>query len=50
MNAPVELVSVLTGDEAEEIMRSDIVALLSLDPHHELAQFFGQALADLYGS
>lgn len=34
-------------EEAEEIMRADIVALLSRNPHCPLAQLLGQALMDI---
>ncbi|WP_269450422.1 hypothetical protein [Sphingomonas sp. CCH5-D11] len=37
----------LSAAEAAEIMRHDIVVLLSKDPHHPLAQLIGQALLDL---
>lgn len=48
MNEPVELVSVMTDEEAEEIMRADIVTLLTRDPHHPLAQLLGQSLTNLF--
>lgn len=48
MNEPVELVSSMTDEEAEEIMRRDIVTLLSMDPHCPVAQLLGQAMTDLY--
>lgn len=35
-------------EEAVEMIRSDIVALLSRDPHCPIAQLLGQALMDLY--
>jgi hypothetical protein len=38
----------LTFEEQVEAYRSDIVALLSLDPHCPVAQLLGQALMDLY--
>jgi hypothetical protein len=40
--------SELTLEEQEEIMRRDIVALLSRNPHCPLANLLGQALADLH--
>ena len=49
MSAAVELVSVMTDEEAEEITRNDIVALLSLDAHHWFAQKLGQALLEIAG-
>lgn len=47
MVTPIELTSVLTDDEAWDIMRSDMFVLLSQDPHSPLANLIGQALADL---
>lgn len=41
------MMSELSRDEAREIMRNDIVALLSVDPHSPSAQLIGQALTDL---
>ena len=35
-------------EEEIAMIRQDIVALLSLDPHHWFAQILGQRLADLY--
>jgi hypothetical protein len=35
-------------DEAIAIMRRDIVALLSRNPHCPIANLIGQALMDLY--
>ncbi len=40
--------SELTREEREERYRSDIVALLSRNPHCPLAQLLGQRLMDLY--
>ena len=37
----------MTKEEAAEIMRQDIVTLLSQDPHHWLAQLIGQQLMDM---
>lgn len=34
-------------EEAEEIMRADIVALLSRNPHCPIANLLGRALTDL---
>lgn len=48
MNGPVELASVMTDKEAEEIMRRDILALLSRNPHCPVANLLGQALMDLH--
>lgn len=42
-----ELVSVMTDEEADTLLRQDIIALLSRNPHCPLAQLLGQALADL---
>jgi hypothetical protein len=39
--------SELSIEEAAEIMRHDIVVLLSRDPHCPLANLLGQALVDL---
>jgi hypothetical protein len=38
----------LTIEEAAEIMRHDIVVLLSRNPHCPIANLLGQALMDLY--
>lgn len=37
----------MSKEEAEEIMRQDIVTLLSRNPHCPIANLIGQALADL---
>jgi hypothetical protein len=42
------MASELTVAEAIEIMRQDIVALLSRDPHCPIANLLGKALLDLY--
>lgn len=39
--------SELTRDEAAELMRQDIVTLLTMDPHCPIANLLGQALMDL---
>jgi hypothetical protein len=41
------MVSDLTPEEEAQIMRHDIVALLSRDPHCWLANLIGKALMDL---
>jgi uncharacterized protein YbcI len=38
----------LNREEAIEMLRHDIVALLSKDPHCPIANLLGQALMDLY--
>lgn len=38
----------LNREEAAELMRHDIVVLLSRDPHCPIANLLGQALMDLY--
>ena len=42
------MVSELTVAEAAQIMRQDIVALLSRNPHCYIANLLGQALQQLY--
>lgn len=42
------MIRLLTGSEAEEIYRNDIVALLSKNPHCPFANLLGQRLMDLY--
>jgi hypothetical protein len=42
------MASELTVTEAIEIMRQDIVVLLSRDPHCPIANLLGKALLDLY--
>lgn len=38
----------MTREEAIGMLRNDIVALLSKDPHCPIANLLGQALMDLY--
>jgi hypothetical protein len=38
----------MSREEAEEIMRQDIVTLLSRDPHCQIANLLGRALIDLF--
>jgi len=47
MNDGPELRNALTADEQRDILRETIIHFLKLDPHHPLASFFRQALADL---
>ena len=42
------MTSDIDREEAIEMMRSDIVALLSIDPYCPVAQLLGQALMELY--
>ncbi len=42
------MTSDMLRDEAIAIMRRDIVALLSRNPHCPIANLIGQALMDLY--
>ncbi|SEM39981.1 hypothetical protein SAMN05192583_0050 [Sphingomonas gellani] len=47
MDHATDLHNVLTEDEQRLVLRDTVIHFLSLDPHHPLASFFGQALADL---
>lgn len=41
------MLELLEDDDAVEMMREDIILLLSRDPHCEIANLIGQALSEI---